>query len=124
MEIITGTDLASYPGVDKSLTPTQLDWIASQINGLVEGTWQCPVEPIPAWVKAIALNAAGRFAQNPKGLESWTRRVDDASRTERLHASAGGSGLGLTSDEMAALSCADLPTGVGTVWTWPHGRRS
>lgn len=118
--IITGTDLASYPGVDSSLTSTQLDWIAEQISGLVAGAWRCPEDPAPAWVKAIALNAAGRFAQNPRGLESYTTSIDDGSHTLRHRArSDAPAGLGLTDDEMAALSCSDLPSGVGTIRTWP-----
>lgn len=120
MEIITGDDLASYPGVDGSLTTAQLEWVAEQVSALVEGAWQCPVEPVPAWVKAIALNAGGRFAQNPKGLESWTRSIDDASRTERVRGNSGTrSGIYLSDNDLAALSCADLPSGVGTIRTWP-----
>lgn len=123
MVIITGTDLASYPGIDASLTSTQLDWVANQISSLVEGAWGFPTTPVPAWVKTIALNAAGRFAQNPKSLESWTRTIDDASRTERVRSgSAAAVGLGLTADELAALSCSDLPVGVGTIRTWPPRR--
>lgn len=120
MPIISGTDLASYPGIDSSLTGDQLDWIAAQINGLVEGAWQCPVDPVPAWVKTIALNAGARFAQNPRGLESYTTSVDDGSHTRRHRVTDDSpSGIYLTADELSALSCADLPAGVGTIWTTP-----
>lgn len=120
MTIIIGDDLASYPGIDATLTSEQLEWIAEQVNNLVEGAWQCPTDPVPAWVSTIALNAAGRFAQNPRGLQSYTTSVDDGSVTQRHRGSEGApSGVYLTADELAALSCSDVPSGVGTIWTNP-----
>lgn len=121
MTIIIGSDLASYPGIDGSLTADQLDWIAIQVSSLVEDAWQCPVDPVPVWVTTLALNAAGRFAQNPRGLESYTTSVDDGSHTRRHRVtSETPSGIHLTEEELSALSCSDLPAGVGTIWTTPR----
>lgn len=121
MPIISGTDLASYPGIDGNLSPSQLDWIAAQVGALVEGAWRCPTTPTPPWVKTIALNAGGRFAQNPRGLESYTTSVDDGTHTRRHRVSSDvPAGIHLTDDELAALSCSDLPVGVGTIWTTPQ----
>lgn len=120
MTIIDGSDLALYPGIDSSLTPDQLAWIAEQVNGLVLGAWLCPTDPPPAWVTALALNVAGRFAQNPRGLESFTTSIDDGSHTQRHRSGSGaGSGIFLTDDERAQLSCGELASGVGTIWTTP-----
>lgn len=102
MPIITGADLASYPGVT---TPEhELNDIAAQASALVEEAWVNPVTPAPQWVKTIATNAALRVHWNPKGLQSWTRSVDDASRTERTAVTEGRVGLYLTDDETARLS--------------------
>lgn len=120
MTIIVGSDLASYPGIDGSLTSDQLDWIAAQVSGLVEGAWRFPTTSVPAWVMTIALNAAGRFAQNPRGLESYTTSVDDGTHTRRHRVAEGApGGIYLTEDELAALGGGDMPAGVGTIWTTP-----
>lgn len=115
VDIISKDDLAAYPGItapDASLT-----WTAAQINALVTESWKCATDPVPAWVKAIALGAAARFLFNPKGLESWTRQVDDASRTERVGSAVSGrSGPYLTDEELTLLSCSEAPIGVGTIW--------
>lgn len=100
--IITGPQLASYPG---SGSPTAADarTYAELVNGLINEAWRTPVEPVPAWVRAIALEVGARAARNPKGLQSWTRSIDDGSRTERLAESGARAGIYLTDDEAARL---------------------
>jgi hypothetical protein len=99
MEIITTADLTGYLGS----TPTNAATLVELANGLVTDAWKDPVEPIPTWVRAIALEAAARPGRNPKGLASWTKSLDDASRTERLPEYAAKAGVFLTEDELTKL---------------------
>lgn len=100
--IITGTQLASYPGAG-SPSPADAAVYAELVNGVVTEAWKCPVDPVPAWVRAIALEVGARASRNPKGLQSWTRSVDDASRTERYSDSGARAGIYLTPEEAARL---------------------
>lgn len=103
IEVITAEQLIAYPG---SGFPTQADadFYTELVNGLVTDAWATPVEPIPVWVVALALEAAGRASRNPKGLVSWTRSLDDGSRTERLPEAAARVGVYLTDAELARLA--------------------
>lgn len=82
-DIITGPNLASQPGV-QGYTADQLKGTADRVNALIGEAWKDPSDPAPQWVVEIALDVATRYLANPKGLESWTRSIDDASRTERV----------------------------------------
>lgn len=100
-DIISGTDLAEQPGV-QGHTAAQLNNVATRVNNLVADDWANPNAPAPPWVVEIALNAATRYLANPKGLESWSRSVDDASRTERVR-TTGRSGLYLDDADLRRL---------------------
>lgn len=122
MDIIASEDLASYPGVT-GLSADQLAWTVAQVNSLITESWANPTTPVPAWVKMLALDVAARFAQNPKGLESWTRSIDDAARTERLSRTRlERFGIYLTPDELLSLSGSQVASPVGTIRTWPPCR--
>lgn len=97
---VTAPSLAAYIGSPES---EQLQQIADLVNDLVFDEWLSPVEPIPARVRAIALNVAIRAAANPKGLTSWTRSWDDITRTERVEG-ARRMGIYLTDDELDELN--------------------
>jgi len=101
IQIIDVPQLATYLGSDS--TP-QYDVYVELANDLVTEAW-AEADPvnIPAWVRGIALEAAARAARNPRGLESWTRSIDDASRTERLPKTAALGGVFLTDDERVRL---------------------
>ncbi|RNL66246.1 hypothetical protein EFK50_01060 [Nocardioides marmoriginsengisoli] len=102
IQIITGPELASYPGAG---SPSAADarTYAVLVNGVVTEAWKNPVEPVPAWVRAIAFEVGARASRNPKGLQSWTRSVDDASRTERYSEQGARAGIYLTPEEAARL---------------------
>lgn len=104
MDAITSADLCVYPtGADAR----QLDFAAERASALVAAAWVAPSvgAPWPEWVRSIAIEVALRWLYNPKGLESLTVAVDDASRTERNGrlAAGGGHGLSLTDAERRAL---------------------
>lgn len=106
VQIIDGEDLASYPGVT---SPAEdLNALAERASELVAEAWnQVGVDPAadpPRWVQEIAINAALRVYWNPKGLISWTRGLDDGTRTERLPETAARAGLYLTTAEQARLN--------------------
>jgi hypothetical protein len=102
ISIINGPMLASYPGAGQP-TASDARTYADLVNGVITEAWRNPETPVPVWVKAMALEVGARAARNPKGLASWTRSVDDASRTERLPDAAARAGIYLTDDERARL---------------------
>lgn len=105
MEIITATQTQNYLGASADgITNERLALIVDLANGIVTDAWAHPVLPAPAGVVAIALEVAARPLRNPKGLSSFTRHVDDASRTERLSDAAARAGVFLTDDERAILT--------------------
>lgn len=83
IEIINAAELIAYPGAGAPSQDAADIWVGL-VNGLVTEAWANPVTPVPFKVKAIALEAAGRAARNPKALASWTRTTDQTSRTERV----------------------------------------
>lgn len=97
---ITAPSLAAYIGSPET---EQIQQIAQLTNDLIEDEWLSPATPIPARVRAIALNVAIRAAANPKGLTSWTRSWDDITRTERVEG-ARRMGIYLTDDELDELN--------------------
>lgn len=101
IDIIDSGDLATYLG---STATAQYDVYVELANDQVTEAWAEPTpDDIPAWVRGIALEAAARAARNPRGLESWTRSIDDGSRTERLPKDAARAGVFLTDDERTRL---------------------
>lgn len=103
IEVITAEQLVSYPGAG-SPSPEAAAYYVQLVNGMVTEAWAAPVDPVPFWVQSIALEAAARVSRNPKRLQSWTRSVDDGSRTERAsEADLQRAGLFLTEDDRARL---------------------
>lgn len=101
MEILTDDVLASW--LEVSVTP-RLQQLVALTNDLVTEAWANPVDPVPTKVLGIALGVGGRAYWNPKGLSSWSRSVDDASRTERLPDDTARAGVFLTDAERRALA--------------------
>lgn len=105
-EVITAPELTMYLGPLVQVDADRLGFLVDLTNGVIMERWTTPVtDPalIPTWVKAIALEVAARPARNPQGLASWTKSVDDASKTERLPEMAAQAGVFLTSAEAARL---------------------
>jgi hypothetical protein len=102
IQIITAGDLTAYPGAGNPTDEDAAIWV-TLVNGLVTEAWKTPETPVPFWVKTIALETAARAARNPKGLASWTRSLDDGSRTERLPDAAARAGVYLTDVDRARL---------------------
>jgi hypothetical protein len=80
-----------------------LQYLVGLVDGLVAEHWAAPVAPVPTSVLTVALEVASRAWLNPRGLSSWTRSVDDASRTERLPEQRARAGVYLTDGELAVL---------------------
>lgn len=119
VDIIIAEDLAGYPGVAAS--EKTLDWVANAATNTVSDAWVNQVDPVPQWVKDIAVNAALRVIINPKGLEMLSRQLDDSKRTETYAKEfVGKVGIYLTADDIQRLSGAQHP-GVGTIRTQPRG---
>lgn len=104
IEIISTPDLVNYlKAAGVTTDPSACNIYVPLANGLVSEAWSTPEDPIPRWVKAIALEVAARPARNPKGLSSWTRNADDTSRTERLPDAAARAGIYLLDSEETKL---------------------
>lgn len=81
-DLIEAADLVEVPGVTG--TETDLAYAARRASSSVMSAWCRPVDPVPGWVRDIAVDIAARYLRNPRGTTSVTRHVDDASRTERF----------------------------------------
>lgn len=106
MEIITYAELASYLGDPALATNTRLILITDLTNGLINEKWVNPVDPAPVSIKLLAFAIASRAWRNDASkaaLQSITRSVDDASRTERYAVSASEVGVFLTDSELGQL---------------------
>ena len=106
MEIITYAELASYLGAPGLTADPRLILIVDMTNGLIEEKWVNPTEPAPVSIKLLAFAIASRAWRSDASkaaLQSVTRSVDDASRTERYAVSANEVGVFLTDDELAQL---------------------
>lgn len=118
LSIINAAAAASYAGVTTGDFPSI--WV-QLANGLVSDAWKNPSTPVPAWVQGIALEAVARAIRNPKGLSSWTRSIDDGSRTERLPDTAARAGVFLTDDEYAQLQGGSSLDSGGAFTIRPQG---
>lgn len=122
--IIDRNDLSGIPGV--SGTDAELDYAAKRASARVEEAWCNPTGSPPQWVRDIAIDVAVRYLTNPRGVSSVTRRVDDASRTERYGEGGPGAvpqiGFHLTDDEKTRL-CPKVRRSVGTITTKVPGYR-
>ena len=124
MEVITADELASYLGT--TVTPG-LSLIVDLVNGEIEDAWINPPvdpEPVPARVRALALNVGARAAGNVKGLTSWTKTWDDVTVTERMEAGTleEQRGVFLTDADLEVLNGPpERPRSVGTIHTGYKG---
>ena len=106
MEIITAAELASWlrdPALESNDSLIQIVGLA---NDLVTEEWTNPSDPVPARITLLTLGVAARaWVNDPSkaNLESLTRGLDDASRTERYRSSAADGTVYLTGDELAIL---------------------
>ena len=107
MEIIAAAELASYLRDDDLATNTSLIQIVGLTNDLLTEEWTTPADPIPVKITLLALNVAARgWSYNPAtaNLESVSRSLDDASRTERYRTSSESGSIFLTEAEEALLN--------------------
>lgn len=107
MEIITAAELASYLRDDALAADTSLIQIVGLTNDLVTEEWTGATTPVPVKIKLLALNVAARgWTYNPAtaNLESLSRTLDDASRTERYRTSSENGSVFLTEAEEAILN--------------------
>lgn len=100
--IVTAEQLAAYPG-SGSATVEDAGYYVDLVNGLVTEAWANPVDPIPYWVTAIALEAGARVLRNPDGVTSFTITADDGSETRRYADTAARLGVYLTDSDLARL---------------------
>lgn len=104
--IIDPIDLASYLRDLSLATDPALEQIAELVNDLINENWADPVDEIPARIRLLALNVGARaWSWNPATahLESISRTLDDASRTERYRSGGSGGSVYLTEDEWQLL---------------------
>ena len=107
MNVITPADLTSYLRDDSLATNTSLEQIVDLTNDLIAEEWSTPVDPAPVKIRLLALNVAARaWANDPSrsNLDSITRSVDDATRTERYRTSNQNGSVYLTETEEALLN--------------------
>lgn len=114
MDLIDKFDLEAVPGITG--TDATLTYVARRASTAVASKWCHPIDPAPDWVKDIAIDVAVRYLNNPKGITSVTRSVDDASRTERFENTGQRMtrGFELTDEEIAAL-CPVRRNRVGSI---------
>lgn len=98
-EFIDEGALASYLQVD--IPSGKAAFVLTLANGQVTDIVG-DIDPAPARVLAITAESAARAYRNPKGLASFTKSVDDWSKTERWEA-ASRTGVYLTDEEKAEL---------------------
>jgi hypothetical protein len=118
MEIIIPADLASWLREPDLAADESLNQIVSLTNELITEEWAAPEDPIPTRIRILALNVASRaWVRNPAHahLESITRTLDDASRTERYKSSTNDGTVYLTDSELAVLHGKPAPRSVRLV---------
>jgi hypothetical protein len=107
MEFITAAELASWLRDPALAADESLQLVVSLTNDLLTEEWTTPVDPIPVKIKLLALNVAARgWTYDPAkaNLESLSRTLDDASRTEKYRTSSDSGSVFLTESEEAILN--------------------
>lgn len=107
--IVDAVDLALYLRDVGLASNPNFQYLVDLANGVVEDEWSEPVDPAPPAVIAVVCEVVRRAWDNPKGLSSWTRSIDDASRTERLSDQRARAGLYLTDEDYAVLHAVAVP---------------
>ncbi|MET1061745.1 MAG: hypothetical protein ABWX71_02520 [Aeromicrobium sp.] len=100
---ITPEELASYPGV--GLAPDQVPGIVIDLINefvdeiVVETVGIAELEPVPARIRAIALEAAARSIRYSAGASSISTAIDDWKKTVRFEGEEFKAGIYLTDEE-------------------------
>lgn len=107
MDIISTDDLASWLR-DPDLTDDEsFQQIVDLTNELITEEWtDGPTTPPPVKIQLLAYGVATRaWVHDPakSNLESVTRTIEGASRTERYRSGGAGLNVYLTADELAIL---------------------
>ena len=124
VDIISAADLASWLRDSSLEGNASLNQIVTLTNELVTEEWTSAEDPAPAKIKLLTLGVAARAWVNDPGkahLESLTRGLDDATRTERYRASTANAGVYLTGDELATLQGKRPPRSVRLVAYGEYG---
>lgn len=124
MDIITAADLASWLRDASLATNDSLEQIVDLTNELVTEEWANPIDPVPARITLLTLGVAARAWVNDPSrahVESVTRSLDDASRTERYRTSSSSGTVYLTDDELAVLQGKRPPRSVRLVAYGEYG---
>lgn len=123
-DIITADDLASWLRDDSLADNDSLIQIVELTNDLINEEWVNTESPVPARIRLLGLNVATRaWVQDPSksNLESLTRTLDDASRTERFKTTANSGNVYLTDLELALLQGRPLARSVRLVAYGEYG---
>ena len=107
MAVITAAELASWLRDPSLEDDPSLVQVVDLVNDLIDEEWTTPVDPVPVRIKLLALGVAARaWTHDPSTsrLESVTRGVDDATRTERYRESSTDDSVFLTAAELAILN--------------------
>jgi len=120
---ISAAELASYPGVgleEAAIPDLVIDLINELVDEIVVDTIGAgTLDPIPAKIKAIALEAAARSIRYAAGASSISTAIDDWKKTVRFEGDEFKAGIYLTDEEEAKIRRALLPgearSGVGTI---------
>jgi hypothetical protein len=106
-DVIDAAALAAWLRDSSLADDASLGQIVTFTNALFDEEWANPTDPVPVKVTLLALSVAARawaFDPSRANVESVSRSLDDASRTERYRTSDGHGGVYLTSDEVALLN--------------------
>lgn len=120
---ISADELASYPGVGleaAAIPVLTIDLINELVDEVVvDAIGEGALDPIPAKIKAIALEAAARSIRYAAGASSISTAIDDWKKTVRFEGDEFKAGIYLTDDEEARIRRALIPgearSGVGTI---------
>lgn len=86
VETIVSVDAAEWLREPALANDDAFNLVVSQVNAALGESWTWQQAPMPARVRMIALEAIARTWRRDPGrgtVESYTRSIDDASRTER-----------------------------------------
>lgn len=118
MEIISAGDLA-LRFRDAALEDEEsFAQVVDLTNELITEEWTDPTTPPPVRIRLLAFGVAERaWTHDPStsNIESVTRSIDDASRTERYRSSGSNSNIYLTDAELALLQGRRLTRSVRLV---------
>jgi hypothetical protein len=104
---VTPAELASYPGL--GLTEEQVPALVIELINefvdeiVVDTTGITELDPVPARIRAIALEAAARSIRYAAGASSISTAIDDWKKTVRFEGDEFKAGIYLTDDEEARI---------------------